>query len=90
MAGDLEDVFPLLHQLDYPVKMDSLALNLMDTTVDDISEIIGPYLRDYLRHRGRSRNGLGLYLSSRGTVKFRVEDAGETDFFPLGRHGWPN
>ena len=84
LSGDLEDVFPLLHQLDYPVKMDSLALRLTDTTINDISEIIGPYLRYHLRRRGRSRNGLGLYLSSEDTIEFGVEDVGEADFSAPG------
>ena len=83
LAGDLEDVFPLLHQLDYPVKMDNLALHVTDATINDISEIIGPYLRDHLRRRGRSQNGLGLYLSSEDTIEFGVEDAGKTDFSAL-------
>ena len=79
LSGVLEDVFPLLHQLDHPVKMDNLALNVTDAAINDISEIIGPYLRDYLRRHGRSRNGLGLYLSSEDTIEFGVEDVGETD-----------
>ena len=84
LSGVPEGVFPLLHQLDYPVKMDNLALNVTDATISDISEIIEPYLRDHLRRRGRSRNGLGLYLSSKDTIEFHVDDIGETDLSAPG------
>ena len=84
LSGVLEDGFPLLHHLDYPVKMDNLTLNVTDATINDISEKIGPYLRDHLRRRGRSRNGLGLYFSSKDTIEFHVEDVGETDLSAPG------
>ena len=79
LAGHPRDVFSLLHQLDYPGTMDSLVLNLMDSTFEDISETIGPFLRDHLRRRGRSQSGLGLYISSEDSIELRVEDVGETD-----------
>ena len=80
LAGHPQDIFTLLHQLDYPTTMDSLVLNIMYGTVEDASETVGPFLRDYLRHRGRSQSGLGLYVSTEDRVEFRVEDVGGTDF----------
>ena len=85
LSGDPEDVFPLLHQLDYPTNMDSLALKLTNTTTDDISKIIGPYLREHLGRRGRSRSGLGLDLSFEDTISFHVGDVDGMDFSAPGR-----
>ena len=46
-------------------------------TVAGISQTIGPYVRDYLRRRGRSRDGLGLSLSSLGSlIVFHVGNVG--------------
>ncbi|KAF9785006.1 hypothetical protein BJ322DRAFT_802415 [Thelephora terrestris] len=80
LAGHPQDVFALLHQLDYPTNMDNLVLNLMDSTVEDISETIGPFIRDYLRRRGKSQTGLGLYISSEESIELRVEDIGVAGF----------
>jgi len=74
LSGDLRHVFGFLHRLDLPKDMDSLTLNLMGCAVADISQLIGPYLRDYLRHRDKSQNGLGLYLFSEGYTTFHVGD----------------
>ncbi|KAF9653350.1 hypothetical protein BDM02DRAFT_3182879 [Thelephora ganbajun] len=80
LTGSVRDVFGLLHQLDYPRDMDSLVFNLDDCTLGDISQIVGPYLRDYLRRRGRSQSKLGLDVSSEGFIAFHVGDVGGIDF----------
>jgi hypothetical protein len=78
LDGAPGQVFELLRRLEYPQKMGTLLLNLFPCVVADISQTIGPYLRDYLRRRGRSRNGLGLLLSlSSGTfITVKVGDVG--------------
>lgn len=43
--------------------MDNLFLDLVDSAVEDIPGVIGPYLRHFFRRRGRSQSGLGLELS---------------------------
>ena len=60
LAGGLQHVFGLLSQLDHPGKMNRLEITLFNCAVTDIPHTIGPYLRDHFRHRGRSRNWLGL------------------------------
>ena len=62
LDGDLQDVFGLLPQLDPPRSLEHITVVLY-CTVADISQTVGPYLRDYIRRRGRSRNGLGLFIS---------------------------
>ena len=79
LAGGLRHVIGLLHRLDYPANVD-LAITLRDHTVADIARIVGPYLRDYLRCRGRSRNGLGLSVSRFGhRTTLHVADVGRMD-----------
>ena len=51
-CGYSRKVFWLLYHLDYPATRVCLILDLLDCTVKDISETIGPYIRDYLRRRG--------------------------------------
>ena len=82
LAGPLQDVFTLLHQLNYPRDMENLYLHLSDGTGEDVSETIGPYVRDYFQRRGRSKSGLGLYLfSSRGTIQLSIGDEDNPNFF---------
>ena len=75
MAGDSRHVIGLLYQLDHPTNVD-LDVTLCDRTDADIPRIVGPYLRDYVRRRDRSQNGLGLYISR---LEYRVADVGGLD-----------
>ena len=78
LNGDVGQVFGLLRRLEYPQKMDKLWLSLSHCVVADISQTVGPYLRDYLGRRGRSRNGLGVFISSSSCIVFRVGDPGRS------------
>ena len=84
LAGGLRDVFRLLHQLDHPIRMDSLRLTLDNCKVAEISQIIGPHLRGYLRDRGRSRHELGLLISPGNSIILHVDGERRTDW-PLVR-----
>jgi len=80
LVGDsARHVIGLLQQMDHPSNMDNLTVSLEDCKVADISQIIGPLLRDYLRCRGRSQSGLGLFLSSEDHIVLHVGDAGGID-----------
>jgi len=87
LEGDLRRVIGLLHRLDHPRNMDLLRLTLHDCDVTDVSQIIGPYIRDHLQRRDRSPNGLNLSVSfghytkiPRDRVVLRIGDAGGIDF----------
>ena len=82
LAGGTQDVFGFLDRLDHPRRMDLLDMTLDPCAVDDVSHLVGPYLRDYLRHRGGSQSGLGLShgLPYDDSVIFRVGDVGGIDF----------
>ena len=75
LLGYSEDAIGFLYRLDHPANMDRLMLNLEDCTIVEISRTIGPYLRDYLRRRGMSKNGLELFLSSDRGITLKVGDA---------------
>ena len=64
LMGDLRHVIGLLHQLDHPRNLDDLSLNLHNCDATDISQVIGPYLRDHLQRRSRPQNGLKISVSS--------------------------
>ena len=80
LFGNSRDVINLLHRLDHPARMDHLSLNLYHWTVVEVSQVIGPCFRDYLRSRGRSQKGLVLSLSEdEYTVTLDTGDARGTD-----------
>jgi hypothetical protein len=65
LDGSFHFAFQLLRRLDLSEQMDqSIQLNLSGCSVEDISEILGPYVRDYLRRDERSRDQLGIVVSS--------------------------
>ena len=77
LSGYPQDILALLHQLDCPVKMDSLFLNMAGdrVRVDDTLGIVGPYLRDYVRRRGRSQSGLAVSIQTLdGLIKLSIGD----------------
>ena len=76
LAGGCEDVFMFLRKLVCPDVLDHLEISLYECTVEDVSETIGPYLRDYFRRRGKSQSGLAIYTSFAENILFHVGDGG--------------
>ena len=64
LDGGLRHVVKLLDKLDHPENMDSLSLILRDSDITDITQIVGPYLRDHLQHREKPPNGPNICVSS--------------------------
>ena len=63
LDGNSQHVLKLVNQLDHPRNL-YLVLTLRDCDVVDISQTIGPYLRDHLQRRDKSQDGLNLLVSS--------------------------
>jgi len=80
LGGDPQAVFGILGRLDHPRHMDILDITLYGCAVEDVSQVIGPHVQDYLQHRGKSQNGLGLALSSEYEIRFHVGDVDGIDF----------
>ena len=91
LEGDLRNIIGLLHQLDHPRNMDNLSLTPCGYDLADISQIVGPYLRDHLQHRDGLQNGLNLSISPLYGIRhpckiiLRAGSAGGIDFFPPAR-----
>ena len=88
LGGDLQHVFRLLRRLDHPGNMKFLGLTLHNCDVTDVSQIVGPHIRDYFQRRSRSQNG--LYLSTNSGygdfgdyIIFELGDAGGIDLSTL-------
>jgi hypothetical protein len=65
LDGNFHLVFRLLRRLDHPETMgESIRLNLFYSTVGEVSEILGPYVRDHLRRDERSQDQLGIFINS--------------------------
>jgi len=72
LPGTFQHVFPILHRLEFPERMDHGEIALQDCTPQEVLEVIGPYIRDYLRRDPRFRDRLGLFVSSTPSyIKFR-------------------
>ena len=84
LEGDLRHVFRFLHQLDHPRTLDNLSLALHNCDLTDVSQIIGPYLREHFQRRHGPQTGLKVYASGDSTggyhIKFKAGDAGGIDF----------
>ena len=90
LGGNLQCVLKLLNQLDHPSNMDSLTLTLHRCNVVDISQTIGPYLRDHLQRRDRSQDGLDLFVSYEDArriphITLRAGNARGIDFSTLSQ-----
>jgi len=67
LEGEFLSVFGLLSHLVLPAAMDEMYLSVFNPTVEDVSQTLGPYMRDYFRHNSRFQDRLGVYSSSTST-----------------------
>jgi len=64
LMGNLHYVFPILHQLELPERLDNTVLHFDNCKLAEVYEIIGPYIRDYLQRDPRFKDRLGVFSSS--------------------------
>ena len=76
LAGESNDVSKFLKNLVFPDVLDHLDISLYHYRMMDIEDVIGPYLRDFFRRRGRSQSGLGICASLESNILFHVGDGG--------------
>ena len=65
--------FRLLDRLERPDKMDVLNLSLEGCSVSDLSQTLGPYLRDLVRRHGRFPGGGLELLASCSSTAFHIQ-----------------
>ena len=63
LSGTFHHVFPILHQLEFPERVDYGEITLLDCTPQGVLEVVGPYIRDYLRRDPRFGDRLGMFVS---------------------------
>jgi hypothetical protein len=64
LTGAFHHIFPIIHRLEFPERMDDGEILLEDCTPQEVLEVIRPYIRDYLRRDARFRDRLGMCVSS--------------------------
>jgi len=92
LSGTFHHVFPIIHRLELPEGVDSGEITLHDCTPQGVLEVIGPYIRDYLRRDPRFRDSLGMFVSSTSNcISFHASVAGVGCCGPnqLPQHGPP-
>jgi hypothetical protein len=64
LTGELRPMFRLLDRLAFPGMLDRIFLSALDSTVEDVLQISGPYLRSYFQHDRRPQDELGVDICS--------------------------
>ena len=72
LAGEFRHLFGLLSRFILPGALDEMHLDVSNTTVEDISQILGPYIRDYFQRDPRFQDRLGMHSSSYGSLSISV------------------
>jgi len=64
LSGDFRHLFELLHRLVLPQALDEMYLCGSNLTVEDISQTLAPYMREYFRRDARFQDKLEIFSSS--------------------------
>ena len=79
LTGELCSVFRLLDRLAFPGTLDYMSLDTLNTTVEKVLQISGPYLRSYFRCGHRPQDRLGIDISSaNGRFSIHVGTTGKS------------
>jgi len=68
LMGKFRGIFGLLHHLILPEALDEIDLDLFGSTTEDISQTLGPYIRDHFRRDARFQDRLWMYSTSFSTA----------------------
>ena len=60
LAGEFHHLFGLLRQLVLPETLDEMYLTGTESTMEDISQTLGPYMQEYFRRNVRFRDRLSI------------------------------
>jgi hypothetical protein len=82
LKGEFHCVFPILHRLELPERVDHARLDFYNCIPHHVRETIGPYIRDYLQRDPRFEGRLGIFASSTdGCISLQASVIG------VGYHG---
>jgi len=60
LAGEFRRVSMFLHRLVLPATLDNMNLTVFQPTIEEISQTLGPYMRDHYRRDVRFQDGLAV------------------------------
>lgn len=63
LTGEFRHVFPILHRLELPERVDDAKLEFYGCLSQEVGDTIMPYIRDYIRRDPRFEDRLGIFLS---------------------------
>ena len=72
LRGEFSPLFGLLCQLTLQDMLNELRLTVFNSTVENISQNLAPYMRDYFRHNPRFQDRLGVCSSSYRSISILV------------------
>jgi len=64
LVGEFREVFPIVHRLELPQRIDNARIEFHECEFEEADEIIGPYIQDYLRRDPRFKDRLEISASS--------------------------
>jgi len=77
LTGDFRRVFGVLSRLTLPEALDDMYLIGFDSTVEEISQTLVPFMRDYFRRDPRFQDRLRVsFLSALGSISISVKAMG--------------
>ena len=91
LGGEPRRIFPILHRLDLPERVDRTRMGFYDRTPDEVREVV-PLVRDYLLRDPRFRDRLGIFVSAHCngfSLRASVIDVGYHGPDRLPQHGPP-
>jgi hypothetical protein len=90
LAGELRPMFRLLDRLAFAGTLDRIFLSALDSTVEDVLQISGPYLRGYFQRDHRLQNRLAVDVSANaGGLSIYIDIAEERPSWTSHRRGSP-
>jgi len=72
LAGEFRRLFGLLHQLILPELLDNMDLTVSGSTVEDVSQTLGPYMGSYFQRNAGIRDAIEVSASSLSSVVISV------------------
>ena len=83
LVGEVHHVFPILHEVELPERVDRMKMSFRGSSADEIREAIGPHIREYLRRDPRFEGRLGVCISIiLNAISLRVGVIGVGDHGP--------
>ena len=86
LTGEFRRIFALLRRLGVPETLDSMYLSGFDCTIEEVNQILVPYIRNHYRRDGRFQETLGVCsFSSPGSISISVNAIANHETTPTAK-----